>query len=231
MANPKKNKLFVISLGGSLINPGAVDVGFLKKFRATILRQAQKGNRFILITGGGKLCRDFQHSLRQITKPSANDLDWIGISSTWLHADLVRLIFGKLSHPIIVKNPNHKVKFKEKILVAGGWMPGRSTDDDAARLAKIYGAKIVINLSNINYVYTKDPRKFKDAKIIKEISWKNFRKIVGNKWDPGKNLPFDPTAAKLAERLRLKVIIANGKNLKNLQNILVEKNFKGTIIG
>jgi len=223
-------KLFVISLGGSLINPGQVDVAFLKKFRALILNQTKKGNRFILITGGGKLCRDFQHALSNITKPSPNDLDWVGISSTWLHADLVRLMFGKLSHSTIIKDPNKKVAFKEKILVAGGWMPGRSTDDDAVRLAKVYGADCVINLSNINYVYTKDPRKFKDARLIKEISWKNFRKIVGNKWDPGKNLPFDPTAAKLAEKNGLMVVIANGKNLGNLKNILEEKKFKGTII-
>ncbi len=159
-------------------------------------------------------------------------MSWIGweFSSTRLNAQLVRLMFGKLAHGGIVEDPNIKLSFKEKILVAGGWMPGRSTDDDAVRLAKIYGAGTVINLSNIDYVYTKDPRKFKDAKLIKDISWKDFRKIVGNKWDPGKNLPFDPTAAKLAEQLKLKVIIANGKNLGNLKNILEGKNFKGTTV-
>jgi uridylate kinase len=109
-------------------------------------------------------------------------------------------------------------------------MPGRSTDDDAVRLAHIYGAKTVINLSNIDYVYTKDPRKFKDAKKIESISWEDFRKIVGNKWDPGKNAPFDPTAAKTAEKNRMKVIIANGKNLKNLKDILGNKKFRGTTI-
>lgn len=224
------NKLFVISVGGSLINPGKIDTGFLKSFKKLILEQTKKGSRFILITGGGKLCRDFQEALSDVTRPTAADLDWLGIASTWLHADLVKLMFGKLAHPMIIKDPNKKVNFKEKILLAGGWMPGRSTDDDAVRLAKVYGAKTVINLSNINYVYTKDPRKFKDAKKIEQISWQNFRKIVGNKWDPGKNLPFDPTAAKLAEKLKLKVIIANGKNLQNLKNILQNKKFKGTVI-
>lgn len=223
-------KVFIISLGGSLINPGNIDVPFLKRFKSLIEQQTKNGSRFILITGGGKLCRNFQDALRKIGTPSANELDWMGISSTWLHADLIRLSFSKISHPIIIKDPNVKVKFSEKILIAGGWKPGRSTDDDAVRLAKVYGAKTVINLSNIDYVYTKDPKKFKNAKKIEHISWKNFRKIVGDKWDPGKNLPFDPTAAKLAESLKLKVIIANGKNLKNLQNILNQKKFLGTVI-
>ncbi len=223
-------KLFVISLGGSLINPGEIDVPFLKNLRALILAQIKKGNKFILITGGGSPARIYIRALSALGESSAANLDWMGIYATRFNAQLVRLMFGKLAHPVIIEDPNKRVNFKEKILVAGGWMPGRSTDDDAVRLAKIYGAKTVINLSNIDYVYTKDPRKFKDAKMIKEISWKNFRKIVGNKWDPGKNLPFDPTAAKLAEKNKLTVIIANGKNLFNLKSILSEKKFKGTVV-
>jgi uridylate kinase len=104
------SKLFVISLGGSLINPGQIDAAFLRKFRRLIIGQIKKGNRFILITGGGKLCRDFQSALSEIAKPTPGDLDWIGISSTWLHADLVRLMFGKLSNPNIIKDPNVKVR-------------------------------------------------------------------------------------------------------------------------
>jgi uridylate kinase len=207
-----------------------VDVKFLKKFRLLILSQTKKGNRFILITGGGRLCRDFQSALAKIIKPTSVELDWIGIASTWLHADLVRLMFGKLANPNIIKDPNKKVVFKEKVLVAGGWMPGRSTDDDAVRLAKTYGADTVINLFDQDYVYTKDPRKFKDAKKIESMSWGDFRKIVGNKWDPGKNAPFDPTAAKTAEKNRMMVIIANGKNLKNLKNILENRKFVGTTV-
>jgi len=225
-----KKKFFIISLGGSLINPGEIDTKFLVAFKKLILSQIKTGNRFILITGGGKLCRDFQTGLKAVTEPSSVDLDWLGIASTWLHADLVRLMFGKVAHPIIVKDPNKKVSFKEHILVAGGWMPGRSTDDDAVRLAKVYGAKTVINLSNVNYVYNKDPKKYKDAKKITAITWPEFKKIVGNKWDPGKNAPFDPTATTLAAKLKLKVIIANGKNLKNLKNILDSKSFLGTTI-
>lgn len=225
-----QKKLFIISIGGSLINPGQLDTKFLTAFKKIVLSQTQKGNRFILITGGGKLCRDFQISLKAVTKPSDVDLDWLGIASTWLHADFIRLMFGKLAHPVIVKDPNKKVSFKEPVLVAGGWMPGRSTDDDAVRLAKIYDANTVINLSNIDYVYDKDPKKFLDAKKITKTSWINFKKIVGNKWDPGKNAPFDPTATTLAAKLKLKVIIVNGKNLKNLQNILDDKPFLGTTI-
>lgn len=225
-----KNTLSVISIGGSLINPGEVDVAFLNNLKKLVSKRASKGDRFILIAGGGKLCRKYNEALTKITKPTKDQLDWLGIQATWLNAKLVQLMFGKLAHPNIISDPNKKVEFKEKILVAGGWMPGRSTDDDAVRLAKVYGANTVINLSNIDFVYTKDPNKFTDAKKITQITWPDFRKIVGHKWDPGKNAPFDPTAAGLAAKLKLKVIIANGKNLPNLKNILENKPFIGTTI-
>lgn len=226
----QQKKLFVISLGGSLINPGQVDSIFLKNFKKLILSEVNKGNKFILITGGGALCRHYQDALRGIIKPSNEVLDWLGIYTTRVNARLVQLMFGPHASSEIVKNPEKKLIFNKKILVASGWKPGRSTDFVAVTLGKIYNAQTVINLSNIDYVYTKDPKKFKDAKKIERIPWTNFRKIVGNKWDPGKNAPFDPTAARLAQKLGLKVIIANGKNLKNLENILAGKQFIGTTI-
>src|SRR6185503_12011240 len=127
--------------------------------------------------------------------------------------------------PTIVEDPNRKVAFKNKILLAGGWIPGRSTDDDSVRLAKLYGSKTIINLTNIDYLYTKDPRKFKSARPIKQIGWNDYRKIAGNKWNPGAHVPFDPVASKLAQKNRQRVIIADGSDLKNLDNILSGKEF------
>ncbi len=224
-------KLFVISLGGSLIAPEEIDANFLKKFREVIIAQTKKGNRFIISPGGGRTCRKYQSALKEVISPTPEDLDWIGLSTNKFHAKFLQLMFGKLAHSEISYDPNNKINFKGKILVgAGGWKPGRSSDDFSVRLAKMHGAKTIINLSNIDYVYTKDPRKFKDAKKIEEISWKEFIKLIGSKWDPGKNVPFDPTAAKFAYENKLNVIITNGQNLKNLVNIFSDKSFKGTYI-
>ena len=223
-------KLFVLSVGGSLVNPGVIDTQFLKKFKVLVENEVKKGNRFIIVVGGGKPARWYQDALKKISSSKAQDLDWMGIFATRLNAQLVRLMFGTLAHAKIIEDPNKKVVFKETILLAGGWMPGRSTDDDAVRLAKMYGSKTVINLSNIDYAYTKDPKKFKDAKKIVSISWENFKKIVGSTWKPGTNAPFDPIASKLAQQENMTVIIANGKNLSNLKNILEGKKFNGTVI-
>jgi uridylate kinase len=224
------NKLWVISLGGSLIIPDEINSQFLKGFKQLIIDRVKKGERFIIITGGGSLCRKYNSALNKITKPTAEDLDWMGISVTWTNAKLIQLMFGNLAHPNIATNPLRQGIFKEKILVGGGWKPGRSSDGATIKYAQSFGAKTVINLSNIDFVYDKDPRKYEHAKKIEKISWKNFIKIIGSKWKPGANLPFDPTAAKLAQKSSIKVIITKGTDLANLKYILAGQPAKGTII-
>jgi len=226
----KEEEIIVLSVGGSLIFPEEIDINFLKGFRELILKYLKKGKRFIIITGGGKICRKYQNAASTVVKLEKDDLDWLGIHATRINAHLVRTIFRKESHSKIIKNPTEKIDFKEKILVAAGWKPGCSTDYDAVLIAKNFNVKEIINLTNINCVCDKDPNKFKDAKPITKSSWDDFRKLLPEKWDPGLNSPFDPIAAKEAQESGLKVIILNGNNLNNFDNCLDGKEFVGTII-
>jgi len=231
------NRLFmsnykILSVGGSIIIPKTgFDVGFLKKFKNLILTRVKKGEKFILVIGGGATCRNYQEVAKQVTKLSNTDLDWLGIHTTWYNAELVRLLFGKYAYSEVIKDPTKKIKTSRSIIIAGGWKPGCSTDKDAILLAKNFNAKEVINLSNIEYVFDKDPNKFSDAQKIEKISWKDFRKnVVGLKWVPGANLPFDPIASGLAEKLKIKVSILKGTDLKEVANVLGGKKFKGTVV-
>jgi len=222
-------KKIIISLGGSIIFPNEIDNTFLKKFKELILKLIKKGNKFAIYCGGGKLARDYQKAASKIIGYNKEGMDWLGIASTYLNAFLLKVIFKGFAEEKIIENPTEKIKFKKPILLCSGWKPGWSTDYDAVLLAKNLKVDTVINMTDVDYVYNKNPKKYRDAKPIKEISWKNFKKLVGNKWKPGINLPFDPIAAKEAEKLRLRVIII-GKNLGNLKNFLDGKDFKGTII-
>ncbi|MBW2981493.1 UMP kinase [Candidatus Woesearchaeota archaeon] len=223
-----RKEVIVISLGGSVVVPDNIDIKFLKNFKILIQRYSNK-YKFILVIGGGKTARRYIDAVKSILKKANNKkLDWIGIRATWLNAEFVKIIFENQSYDIVVDNPNKKVKF-DKILVAGGWKPGWSTDYDAVLLAKNYNAKTIINMTNIEYLYNKDPRKNKDAKKIKKIDWTGFRKIVGNKWIPGMNVLFDPIAAKEAQKLKLKLILI-GNNLNNFKEFLDGKKFKGSVV-
>ena len=115
----QNNEKIVISLGGSLIVPGEVDINFLKNFRKLILSQIEKGKKFVIITGGGKLARKYNDLAKEITDIRTEDLDGIGIGSTRLNARLVRAIFGDLALKEIVLNPDI-IPETDKPVILGG---------------------------------------------------------------------------------------------------------------
>lgn len=232
MAKKGKFETVVISLGGSVLAPAQIDIDFLHGFRRLILKFVHDGYRFAIICGGGKTAREYQGAARKVVNAVHEDLDWLGIHATRLNAHLLRTIFREAAYPRVIKNPNEKIKPKasDRVVVAAGWKPGRSTDHGAVLLAKNLGAKTVINITNTDFVYDKDPTKFSDAKPLRQISWKEFRKLIGiSKWSPGLNTPFDPVAAKVAEKMKLRVAVM-GKDLGNLEGFLNGRQFKGTII-
>ena len=221
----------ILSVGGSIVIPkNGFEVAWLKKFRALILAEVKKGQRFILVIGGGATCRQYQSAAAKVAKLTSTDLDWLGIKSTVFNAEFVRTLFKGYAYEKVVTNPTRRVKTSRPIIVAAGWKPGCSTDKDAALLAKTYGASEVINLSNIDYVYTSDPKKNPQAKKIIQTNWPEFRKIIGDKWKPGANLPFDPGAAKAAERLGLAVKFVKGTALGQVKRALSGGRFSGSII-
>ncbi len=224
------NSPTIISLGGSLVAPDSIDVNFVRNFRELILARVAGGNSFIIIVGGGKTARRYQEGARALGITGQNDLDWVGIYATRLNAELLRVVFGEKAHEEIITDPSFLPNVNTPIAIGAGWKPGWSTDFDSVEMASTVGAKRVINLSNIDYVYTKDPKQFPDARKIEKIGWKAFREILPAEWSPGVNAPFDPIAAKRAEELGLEVAIMNGNNLENLANYLDGKTFTGTVI-
>ncbi len=224
------HKRIVISLGGSIIVPNGIDSDYLRDFVAVIKEYVDKGFTFAVITGGGKICREYLDASKLVANPSNTDLDWIGIASTRLNAELVRVAFGDLAHNFIVTDPDIVPPTTKPVLVGAGWKPGNSSDLAAVHIARSMQAKKVINLSNIDYAYDKDPNQFPDAVKIEQASWAEFHRIVPKEWKPGMNVPFDPIAAQHAERFGLEVAIMNGNNLDNLKNYLNESTFIGTVI-
>ncbi|MDB5236964.1 MAG: Uridylate kinase [Parcubacteria group bacterium] len=227
-----KREYIVLSVGGSLIVPGDIDVAFLQDFRAFILEQLSRGFSFFIITGGGHTARMYQDAGQKTTGSlHPEDLDWLGIHATRMNAHLMRAIFMEDAQARIVKNPTRRIMAKKPIIIGAGWKPGWSTDYCAVLAAKKLGAKRVVNLSNIDYVYTADPKKDPSAQKIEHIGWDAFRKLIPDHWDPGLSSPFDPIAAREAQRNGMEVAVINGKDLDAFGNYLERKPFKGTVIG
>jgi uridylate kinase len=224
--------LSVLSIGGSLLVPQSeVQTDFLRALRALILKEVRRGERFVLVVGGGGTSREYQHAARSVGGLTRDDLDWLGIHTTRLNGHLLRTIFRAVAYPIVLKDPSRKLQrpWTEPVMVAAGWKPGWSTDYIATRLAKRLKTPCVFNMTNVDYLYDKDPRKHREAKPIKKISWSQYRKLVGNRWDPGLHLPFDPVASRLAQQSKMKVILL-GSSMKNLERCLHGESFRGSVI-
>ena len=229
MSQEQKNKI-IISLGGSLIVQEEIDVDFISKFRDLVLGYIEDGKQFFIIVGGGKTCRKYQNAAKSLTTLSRDENDQLGIEVTKLNAFLIKTVFGGIAHSNVISDPSLAKNATEMVVIGAGWKPGCSTDLDAVKWAQEVKANIIINLSNIDYVYDSDPKGNPNAKPLFNLSWPEFREIIPKEWKAGLNSPFDPIASAEAEKLGLEVVIMNGKNLDNFKNYLTGNKFQGTII-
>jgi len=217
-------KIFVIALGGSIIAPKEFDIAYLKNLKLFLNRQVKKGNRFLIIVGGGFVCRHYVGAASKISKLSAVEQDLLGIASIKLNAFFIKTILGNIAFFDEVNKLDIK---KHKVVLACKGHPGQSSDGIALEIAFRLKQKQVIVIGKPDHVYTKDPDVYKDAKPIKELALRDYLKMIPNKWQPCLSSPIDPTAARFAKSKKIQVIVA-GKNLKNLENIIEGKSFLGT---
>ncbi|OGK66458.1 hypothetical protein A2209_01755 [Candidatus Roizmanbacteria bacterium RIFOXYA1_FULL_41_12] len=223
----------ILSIGGSLIVPnGGINVDFLTKLNVFVRRNVSKNRRLFLVAGGGTTARHYIDGGKKVIKKITNDdLDWLGIHSSRLNAHLLRTIFRDLAHPRITENYDHRIlNLREPVMIGAGWKPGWSTDYCAVMFAKNYNANLVINLSNLYWIYDKDPNVYHGAKVIEKTTWDFYQTLVGDKWTPGLSAPIDPIAAALSKELKLTVITTKGDDFRNLQRIVDGESFKGTVI-
>jgi uridylate kinase len=235
----------VISLGGSIIAPDKVDVAFLRSFRKAVLEYLEQDaeRRLILVCGGGGPAREYQGAYRAVLSESGGGggtdgaeadseaQDWLGVAATRLNAELVRFLFQPYCPQPVVQDPTSISVFPGRVLVAGGWKPGFSSDYDAVLLARRFQADTLVNLSDVARIYSADPKTDPSARPLDRLRWAELQAMVGTSWEPGRKVPFDPIATAEAERAGLRVIVAAGRNIENFKKILAGKDFEGTVVG
>jgi len=217
----------VISLGGSVIVQDKVNSEFLKKFKSIIMKSKDK---FVIVTGGGKTARTYINGLRDVNLPE-KELSLIGIGITRLNAKFMSKFFRTTETiPKSLKEVRNVLN-KNKIVFCGGlrYEPDNTSDGTAAEIAKDLKAEL-INITNVNGLYTKDPNKFRDAKFIPEISFEDFKSITDKiKYSAGQHFVLDQHAAEIINNHKIKTVIL-GDNLNNLKKFLKGEKFKGTLI-
>ena len=226
-------RVWIISLGGSLIAPDAVATEFVGEFCAAVRSQvaAHPDRRFVVVCGGGDPARRYQSAYRALARPADDAAaDWIGIAATRLNAELIKRLFADLAPDEVVTDPTTVSELRAPVLVAAGWKPGFSHDYDAVIIAERLGARHVVKLSNVGKVYSADPRVDEDAHAFDHLSWGELQGLTGKRWSPGHSAPFDPIATIRAGDLGLTLVVT-GSDLTNLHRIIDGASFSGTTVG
>ena len=223
-------KTMVLSIGGSIIAPEKPDATFISKLSESIDRLYNEGYRFAIVVGGGSTARSYIAAAKNLGAGNFA-LDEIGILATRLNASV--LIQGlEKAYPEVLTDIN---KARDaialgKIPVFGGLMPGFTTDAVAALIAESLKAEY-INMTNVDGVYSSDPKDNPRAKFFEEISFEkllSLMKLAGSK--PGQNLIIDVPACLILKRSNIPGIVLNGTDLENFESAVRGSEFKGTRI-
>ena len=223
------NDLTVLNLGGSMFNPGEINVPLILHFRTLILSKLDEGQRFLVVTGGGVITRQYQAKAKEAGIDSVDALDEIGLMPTRLNAVWMKHAFGEKAHDEILTDFEANIPDTAPVIMAGGVVPGWSTDYVTVRWAHVIGAKRALIMGSAPYVYDKDFNKFDDAVKFESMTWDQYLEISGTERTPGMHAPVDPVAAQFAKEHGIEAIVI-GPDINNLEKVLNSESFEGTVI-
>lgn len=213
----------VISLGGSIFGEDLET--YLKSFTSIM----KKYENYAVVVGGGPIARERIKILRDIGA-SEYHLDKMGIQATRLNALTVSLALGNsMAIPADIDDAIALLHTYGKV-VMGGTEPGHSTDAVSLLLAEAWGAKKVLNITNVDSLYDRDPR-MKGAKKIGKITYGGLMDILtAEERRAGTNFPMDILSINIAMRSNIDIYILSYRDPENVKNAIEGKKFTGTIV-
>jgi len=112
----------------------------------------------------------------------------------------------------------------------GGLRPGITTDTVAAILGEAWRSDLIVKASDQDGVYTGDPRTVKDAKLLHNLSYLEFVRILGgSQHRPGIHSIVDPVAARFVAKHKLRLVVTNGFSPSNVRRALLGERV-GTLV-
>lgn len=221
-------KRVVIKLSGSVFGETANKQSLLRY--AKMLKSISKKIQPIVVAGGGRIARYYIELARGLGADEAS-LDELGIEVSRLNAQVLVYALGAAAYSDIPKNLHDVVVAVEvgKMVVAGGLHPGQSTNATSAQIAEKIGASMFINATDVDGIYTADPNKHKNAKLLKSIKVRELRNMLAHEsTKAGTYDLMDIVALKVIERSKLNTRVV--KSDPNVIKRAIEGAGVGTLI-
>lgn len=209
----------VVKIGGSVaIGDAGMDAEYFSRF-LPVLKRVEKSHDVSLCIGGGKIVRNYFTSVMALGM-SDESMEKVAIEIIRAHVLFLSSLTGK-SPVLSLKD------VKDGSMVIGGLVPGRSTDANAVLLASMIKADMFVKMTNVDGIYDRDPNKFGDATLIREMDFDALKKF-SVKGTPGNYGILDAQAIETVAKNRITIVIANGRNPENLRGAVALKT--GTVV-
>lgn len=217
----------VVKIGGLVFSSG-LRAETISSYAEVLARLHDQGHRLVVVAGGGEEARKYIEAARELGA-SEFACDILGIEVSRLNARLLSAALRDRAYPDPPETIQElQIAFQSRrIIVIGGMTPGQSTNAVAALAAEAVGADLLVNATNVEGVYTSDPKKDPTAKKMDEVETEELlRLVLGDKMGAGSYELFDPVAIKIVERSKILTKIIDGRIPGN-----IEKAVRGEPIG
>jgi len=220
----------VIRVGGSVVASPFNPV-LMNKYVDLLLDLKRQNHVVAVVVGGGSLSRELIRTAKAmgLSEPYQDE---VAISVSRLIAQLFILKLSKsgtLTVPATLEDAAELLN-RGKIVVMGGLKPGMTTDAVAALLADRVKADLLVKATDQEGIYTRDPRKFPDARKLDSLDFDDLSKLFEvDKHRAGIHQILDPEAVRLLQKRKIKTVLVNGFKPENI--VLAVKGEKvGTVI-
>lgn len=224
----------VLKIGGSLLygDDGRLKTNTIREYASVVRDFFLKGNRIALVVGGGKAAREFVTAARELGA-NESQCDWLGIKMARHNAELMIVALGESAYPSVPETLEEfeRALCSDRIVVMGGLTPGQSTNAVAALTAEVMGAEKLLNATNVDGVFDRNPRE-PGAKILHTLSVEELNSILTHTGvRAGEYELFDPVAIRIIARSRIRTVIFNGTVIENLRRALAGESVGSVVTG
>ncbi|MEM2020928.1 MAG: UMP kinase [Zestosphaera sp.] len=217
----------VIKLTGRVFSPENVKT--LTEL-ARVITEFKRGRvKVAVVVGGGETARRYIN----MASEAGISLGWqdiLGIGASRLNAMLFSAMLGDHAYypvPTRIEDFIHAWNM-DKIAVGGGLQPGQSSNAVAASLAELLNVELLVNATTVDGVYERDPRVEPNARILKELTIDDLKKVLMQSYTPGRYELIDPVALSIMERASLNVVFINAFKPYMLRSVLLGERVYGS---
>jgi uridylate kinase len=218
----------VVRVGGSVV-ASPLNSSLIREYVDLLKDLKRQGHEVVAVVGGGSHAREFIKVSAELTL-TYNKRDWVAIDASRSIAKLFARGLGR--DGVLVRSLNKAELYlkRGKVVVMGGLRPGMTTDAVAALVGERVRADLLVKGSNVDGIFTKDPKKYADAEKLNKLRFEDLSRLFeANQHRPGINQIIDPEAVKILRKIRLKTVVVNGYDAENVLSA-VKGEQVGTVI-